>query len=201
MDFSKPPQFYDTFALRDISGEGAATQTWPFFLAAASRNAMITNTPVPVKSCWNGIVVFQAEPFYGDRALSFRGIPDSLSLHHLEGSECCLIHADNRLTPMHGVWLNPNVRVSYNPESDKVVRAETGLWPTKKEKFVGIWMNRWARLVGVIPRYIQQYRVDKRIKLWGHETRKEAHAEIPKRWSHCLINEMQVLVQNGWKHL
>ncbi|KFY60426.1 hypothetical protein V497_03659 [Pseudogymnoascus sp. VKM F-4516 (FW-969)] len=201
MDFSKPPQFYDTFALRDVSGEEAATQTWPFFLSAASRNAMITNTPVPVKSCWNGIVVFQAEPFYGDRALSFRGIPDSLSLHHLEGSECCLIHADNRLTPTHGVWLNPNVRVSYNPESDKVVRAETGLWPTKKEKFVGIWMNRWARLMGVIPRYIQQYRVDRRIKRWGHETREEAQPEIPKRWSHCLINEMQVLVHNGWKHL
>lgn len=201
MDFSKPPQFYDTFALRDVSGEEAATQTWPFFLARASRNAMITNTPVPVKSCWNGIVVFQAEPFYGSKALSFRGIPDSLALRHLEGSECCLIHADNRLTRLHGVWLNPNVRVSYNPESDKIVRAETGLWPTKKEKFVGIWKNRFARLVGIIPRYIQEYRVGKRMKLWGYETRDEAHGEIPGAWSHCLINEMQVLVQNGWKHL
>ncbi|ELR10247.1 hypothetical protein VC83_08959 [Pseudogymnoascus destructans] len=201
IDFSKPPQFYDTFALRDVSGGEAATQTWPFFLDSASRKAMITNTPVPVKSCWNGIVVFQVEPFYGNKALSFRGIPDSLALRHLEGSECCLIHADNRLTPLHGVWLNPNVRVSYNPESDKIVRAETGLWPTKKEKFVGIWMNRFARLVGIIPRYIQEYKVGKRMKLWGHETRDEAHGEIPVAWSHCLINEMQVLVQNGWKHL
>ena len=201
MDFSKPPQFYDTFALRDISGAEAVTQTWPFFLAPESRNAMITNSPVPVKSCWNGIVVFQAGPFYDDRALSFRGIPDSLALHHLEASECCLIHADNQLTPLQGVWLNPNVRVSYNPESDRVVRAELGIWPAKTEKFIGIWSNRLARLAGSFRRYIQQYTVSKRIRLWLHEVEQDTRTEFPGDWAHCLINEMQVLVQNGWKHL
>jgi hypothetical protein len=201
MDFSKPPQFYDTFALRDISGTEAVTQTWPFFLGPESRKAMITNSPVPVKSCWNGIVVFQADPFYDDQALIFHGIPDSLALHHLEASECCLIHADNRLTQLRGVWLNPNVRVSYNPESDKVVRAETGLWPTQTEKFMGIWRNRLARVVGVFRRNIQQYTVGKRIWLWRHQEPEEAQTEVPGHWAHCLINEMQVLVHNGWKHL
>src|SRR5438270_8111059 len=95
LDFSKPPLYYDTFALRDISGAEPVTNTWPYFLAAASRDALLSNAPVPIKSCWNGIVVFQADPFYRDPPLSFRGIPDSLAIHHLEGSECCLIHADN----------------------------------------------------------------------------------------------------------
>ena len=105
-----PLLYYDTFALRDISGAKPVTQSWPFFLATESRNAVKSNSPVPVKSCWNGIVVFQADPFYKSPPLSFRGIPDSLAVHHLEGSECCLIHADNELSTVKGVWLNPNVR-------------------------------------------------------------------------------------------
>ncbi|KAK6613168.1 hypothetical protein H4I95_01512 [Botrytis cinerea] len=73
IDFAKPPLFYDTFALRDIKGEEPITQTWPFFLATESRNAMKTSAPIPVRSCWNGIVVFQAEPFYENPSLRFRG--------------------------------------------------------------------------------------------------------------------------------
>jgi hypothetical protein len=55
LDFSKPPYFYDTFALRDIQGHERATLTWPYFRAAKSRRAMINAEPVPVASCWNGI--------------------------------------------------------------------------------------------------------------------------------------------------
>lgn len=55
LDFSKPPRFYDTFALRDSEGHEALTQTWPFFRSHQSRQAMKSNSPVPVKSCWNGM--------------------------------------------------------------------------------------------------------------------------------------------------
>ncbi|RFU33789.1 hypothetical protein B7463_g2534, partial [Scytalidium lignicola] len=129
LDFSKPPIYYDTFALRDISGAKPITEAWPYFLSTRSRHAIMSNAPVPVKSCWNGIVVFQAEPFYHNPPLRFRGIPDSLATHHLEGSECCLIHADNDLSARKGVWLNPNVRVSYNAEADEVVNPNTGVLP------------------------------------------------------------------------
>jgi hypothetical protein len=30
-------------------------QTWPYFRARESREAMLKNHPVPVTSCWNGI--------------------------------------------------------------------------------------------------------------------------------------------------
>lgn len=55
MDFSKPPSFYDTFALRDAEGHEAVTPTFPYFRAKASRTAMMSGQPVPLRSCWNGI--------------------------------------------------------------------------------------------------------------------------------------------------
>ncbi|KAJ4321016.1 hypothetical protein N0V84_005597, partial [Fusarium piperis] len=55
LDFSKPPRFYDTFALRDIDGHEHATQTWPYFRSSKSRAAMKRGEPVPVSSCWNGM--------------------------------------------------------------------------------------------------------------------------------------------------
>lgn len=61
LDFSNPPSYYDTFALRDSEGEAHLMQTWPFFRSSPSRKAMIANEPaVPVKSCWNGIGTFHS---------------------------------------------------------------------------------------------------------------------------------------------
>ncbi|SPQ25522.1 32d47f56-b61b-4914-af33-11debf7c489f [Thermothielavioides terrestris] len=122
LDFSKPPLFYDTFALRDAHGHVHASQTWPYFRASASRNAMVSGQPVPVTSCWNGIVAMPASTFTGLRGLRFRGLPDSLAAAHLEASECCLIHADNPASRSRGVFLNPAVRVGYSRAAyDRVV--------------------------------------------------------------------------------
>lgn len=56
LDFSHPPLYYDTFALRDVEGNAHAIQTWPYFKAGGSRNALVKNLDaVPVTSCWNGI--------------------------------------------------------------------------------------------------------------------------------------------------
>jgi hypothetical protein len=55
LDFSKPPQFYDTFALRDAEGHEMLMQTWPYFRARESRRGMLANSPTPVTSCWNGM--------------------------------------------------------------------------------------------------------------------------------------------------
>lgn len=58
LDFSKPPNYYDTFALRDSIGYEHVTQTWPYFRSWKSRHAMKRSTPVPVASCWNGMGKF-----------------------------------------------------------------------------------------------------------------------------------------------
>jgi hypothetical protein len=155
-----------------------------------------------VKSCWNGLVVFQADPFYKDPPLRFRGVPDSLAIHHLEGSECCLIHADNELTKMQGVWLNPNVRVSYNPEANKIVNPQTGMWPSRSEKVKGLWSNRWARWTGFPRRFIERCVVNWRLRAWRDEIqRKSLDENYHNDGAHCMVNEMQVLVENGWAHV
>ena len=58
IDFAKPPQFYDTFALRDAEGQEAVMPTFPYFRAKSSRDAIISGQPTPVTSCWNGIGEF-----------------------------------------------------------------------------------------------------------------------------------------------
>ncbi|GAB7352058.1 hypothetical protein MBLNU459_g2566t1 [Dothideomycetes sp. NU459] len=84
LDFSRPPSIYDTFALRDIDGHEQLMSTWPYFRAAASREAVKTGNPVPVTSCWNGMVVMDAAPFYGRmsrRQASAKGAKDAKQLN------------------------------------------------------------------------------------------------------------------------
>lgn len=87
-------------------------------------------------------MVMDAAPFYSYN-LSFRGIPDSLALQHLEGSECCLIHADNPLSQVKGVWLNPNVRVGYSEAAYEAVNADDRLSVYTIAR--GLWQNRVYR--------------------------------------------------------
>lgn len=193
LDFARPPDYYDTFALRDSEGYEAVTSTFPYFRSKTSRNAMRKGEPVPVQSCWNGIVAFDADPFTGIDALSFRGIEDSLATYHLEGSECCLVHADNPLTASKGLWTNPNVRVGYSAQAYENVHSSDP-WPSMAGAWVGSWRNRLMRWLS--GEYFKRRTVDARLKEWG--AAQESRFEPGRQ---CLINEMQVLVENGWAHV
>jgi hypothetical protein len=136
-----------------------------------------------------------ANSFTGIRGLQFRGIPDSLAASHLEASECCLIHADNPGSRSKGVFLNPAVRVGYNRAAYDAVHAPGGgSWLSLKEVYVGLWWNRLARWV-TTP-WFEEWEVRGRIKRWerGEEGRRE-------RGDFCVVDEMQIVVHNGWKHL
>lgn len=214
LDFETPPALYDTFALRDSDGYEPLTQIWPYFRSAASRNAIITNQPVPVQSCWNGMVAMPAFPFY-DQAnhLHFRGVPDSLALEHVEGSECCLIHADNPLSEDLGVWINPNVRVGYcHPdlrskkikldwESFKQVCQKpydavhrSGSWVSHFQIAWGLWEHRMWRWVSL--RWMQNRKVRRRLQAWSAEG--EANVEVGDM---CLVDELHILEPHGWLHV
>ncbi len=193
MDFKRPPEYYDTFALRDSSGHEAVMSSFPYFRSGASRRAIMRGEPVPVQSCWNGIVVFDAKPFYDSVQLEFRGISDSLAAFHLEGSECCLIHADNPLTQTRGVWLNPNVRVGYSAEAYSEVH-QGSIWPSAIVGLVGIWINRFWRWTTTT--HLKSSTVNSRLRQW-----KAGDAGRSEPGTHCLINEMQVLIENGWAHV
>lgn len=137
-----------------------------------------------------------AAPFYEEKhPLSFRGVPDSLALHHVEGSECCLIHVDNPLTPSKGVWLNPHVRVGYNPDAYQLVHGEAYYgWFTPLRICLKLWENRFKRwFTSPLPK---DWTISARLRAWS--------SEGPNRvepGGMCLVDEMQVIVANGWAHV
>ncbi|KAJ4285963.1 hypothetical protein N0V90_013529 [Kalmusia sp. IMI 367209] len=201
LDFNRPPLFYDTFALRDAEGHEMLMQKWPYFQARESRRAILANVPVPVSSCWNGMgyllsyatVAMPAQPFISDPPLRFRGIPDSLAASHLEGSECCLIHADNPLSAEKRVLVNPNVRVGYSGEAYDAVHPQRSLqsfW----QIFGALWENRLRRWTTTVS--FKEMYVRRQIARW-----KKGNRHREERGNSCLVNEMQVLAENGWAHV
>jgi hypothetical protein len=136
-----------------------------------------------------------AEPFYRYPRLAFRGIPDTLAKSHIEGSECCLIHADNPFTRMYGVWLNPNVRVGYNDQAYREVNSESSsTWMSLFSVARGLWTNRLTRWSSST--WFKELLVRRRVNLWM-----KMHTGSYEVGTSCLINEMQVLVANGWAHV
>ncbi|KAK5938439.1 hypothetical protein PMZ80_009409 [Knufia obscura] len=219
IDFHYPPAFYDTFALRDIEGRGPVMSTFPYFRADETRNALLKGAPAQVKSCWNGVLVVDAAPYY-DRilpntvgsghhlqtGLRFRGIPDSLALHKLEASECCLIHADLIASgfAQRGIFLNPAVRSGYTTEAYELTHRGpdngfVGGW----QYVTGVWKNRFARWKtdGISSSAGQNMaEVYRRIRKWQNEVTShgEKRSEVG---DYCTIMEMHILIWNGWKHV
>lgn len=198
MDYKSPPTYYDTFALRDDFGLKTVSLYWPWFQSPTSRASALRNEPVQVASCWNGIVVFDAAPFYASKPLEFRGIADSLADYHLEGSECCLIHADNYLSAQKGVWLNPNVRVGYSVNAYNKIKRDH--FPTAFWTVVGAWVDRANSWRVAVQTSLEARVVRKRLEAWMAET-PAGESRRYEPGEACLINEMQIMWSNGWKHL
>jgi hypothetical protein len=198
MDYKASPTYYDTFALRDDQGKKTLSLFWPWFQSPKARESARQNEPIEVFSCWNGVVVFDAEAFYKDPRLSFRGIDDSLADFHLEGSECCLIHADNYLSKEKGVWLNPNVRVGYSVKAYKRIHQDR--LPTPFWAIVGAWVNRISSWKVGMQTRLEARVVRKRLEQWIKETPAGQYPRYEPGEA-CLINEMQIMWSNGWKHL
>lgn len=152
------------------------------------------------------MIVFDAAPFYspslGGSSLQFRGVDDELAAHHVEGSECCLIHADNPESQEKGVFLNPNVRVSYNATVYPIVNP--GIhelqWPARSDMVKGMWRNRMSRWAGWVKLWSEGTVVRRRVGKWIKEGKKVGEAR-EERGLECLVNEMQVLYDNGWQHV
>lgn len=138
------------------------------------------------------LVTMDAAPFYSDN-LTFRGIPDGLAAKHVEGSECCLIHADNTLSRTKGVWLNTRVRVGYTGKAYDTVNPGS-VWLSTLDIFRGLWKNRFTRWFTTL--WYQNWIIRWRLSDW--EKQDPSHEEVRQI---CLANEMQVLVANGWAHL
>ncbi|KAM5446165.1 hypothetical protein MaudCBS49596_006851 [Microsporum audouinii] len=130
VDFINPFKFYDTFASRDLEGYSMGLPFFPWFTTAGDgqsrRDVLSQRDAVRVRSCWGGMVAFDARYFQQpspspqqqqqqqhNNTYRFRAEPDLL----WEASECCLIHADiqDRESVDTGIYVNPYIRVAYSP--------------------------------------------------------------------------------------
>jgi len=114
VDFINPVKMYDTFATRDIDGWQLGLPFFPFFATAPSRRLVsLGSSAIPVKSCWGGVVAFDASYFTRRAdadadAVRFRAEKEPF----WDASECCLVHAD--IDRPQTTFVNPFVRVAYD---------------------------------------------------------------------------------------
>ncbi|KAI7863188.1 mannosyltransferase 1, partial [Spinellus fusiger] len=105
-------EFYDTFATREADERWVGSGKYPYFALEESRRLLYKEEPIPVYSCWNGIIALNAEPFLEVQRIEFRAIiPDEYE-PVTEASECCLIHTDLRSLGYKRIYINPTVKVS-----------------------------------------------------------------------------------------
>lgn len=138
VDFANPFKFYDTYATRDLQGYSMGLPFYPWFSTAGSgesrRDVIEGKDAVRVRSCWGGMVAFDAKYFqtplpHKSSPARFRSSDDLF----WEASECCLIHADIQDPQSDvdeivdtGIYMNPFIRVAYDS------RTLSWLWLTRR---------------------------------------------------------------------
>ncbi|KAM0716510.1 hypothetical protein Q7P37_007955 [Cladosporium fusiforme] len=191
VDFIMPSKFYDTFATRDTEGYQMGVPFFPWFTNAGngtSRRDVLSQTDaVRVKSCWGGMVAFEAKWFQprmhtiDDKppantsttpALRFRSEPDT----YWDSSECCLIHADlaslAASTTASGIYMNPYIRVAYSP------RTLHWLAFTRRFERLYPWIHQFVNFLssrpGFNPRRTQKAgdRVIDKVWVWDDQSKR-----------------------------
>ena len=146
VDFVDYFKFYDTYATRDMEGYSMGVPFYPWFSSAGgaqSRSDVISQKDaVRVKSCWGGMVAFDAKFLQSTRRslanntreIEYHNIspltPSNVSLPirfraepemYYDACECCLIQADILSTSQRedvdqdtGIYFNPYIRVAYS---------------------------------------------------------------------------------------
>ncbi|PHH72729.1 hypothetical protein CDD83_4885 [Cordyceps sp. RAO-2017] len=90
-----------------------------------------------------------------------------------------------------GVFLNPRVRVGYSLAAYRATHRP-GAWVSAWDIFRGLWLNRLRRWASVAP---DGWAVRRRLRRW------ERDQPAREPGSFCLVDELQVLVDNGWAHV
>lgn len=223
VDFDNPFKFYDTYATRDLHGYSMGLPFYPWFSTAGngdSRNDVLQNKDaVRVRSCWGGMVAFDAKYFQSPRPTSttpvrFRAGGDLF----WEASECCLIHADIQDPQVNvdeitdtGIYMNPYVRVAYDR------RTLSWLGITRRfEKLYSFIQNVGNHLVGLPwynPRRIEGPGQSVQETVWVPDSSKDGGGSfqvvdrIAGNDGFCGRRGLQVIVedrkpgQKGWENI
>ncbi|RJE22565.1 hypothetical protein PHISCL_05111 [Aspergillus sclerotialis] len=164
VDFINPFKFYDTYATRDLEGYSMGLPFFPWFSRAGKadswKDVQKGKDAVRVRSCWGGMVAFDAKFFQqrNEPPATESGLGEARPIHFRashdlfwEASECCLIHADiqdiqpapHEITDT-GIYMNPYVRVAYDS------RTLSWLGTTRRfEKLYSLIHNLGNNIVGL----------------------------------------------------
>jgi hypothetical protein len=152
VDFINPFKFYDTYATRDLEGYSMGVPFFPWFSdsgdARSREDVLAGKDAVPVKSCWGGMVAFDAKFFQHQGNTTdietsevrgkgmdtagqssparFRALNDTDLFW--DASECCLIHADIQPPPTHPETSSPSSSSSPETKSTPAPIPETGIY-------------------------------------------------------------------------
>jgi len=105
---------------RDLRGDELSGK-YPWFKDSTARIQVFQNNPVRVLSCWNGLVVFKADPLMranrtSDEGPNQRAAPlrfRTSSPGETVASECLLFCKDLWRLGYQQILINPTVKVSY----------------------------------------------------------------------------------------
>ena len=172
-DFINAFKFYDRFATRDFEGETMGVPFFPWFAnsgdAVSRREVLAQKDAVRVRSCWGGMVAFEAKWFQTTQgevqyAPHDDGMSSALNVAPLrfryeqdsfwDASECCLIHADltylrhgNDITTDTGIYANPYIRVAYDS------RTLSWLPYTRRVERLYSWIHNLLNYLVRFPEY------------------------------------------------
>lgn len=209
VDFINPFKFYDTYATRDLEGYSMGVPFFPWFTSAghgSSRaDVLAGKDAVRVKSCWGGMVAFDAKPFQTNPPLRFRATEDT----YWDASECCLIHADilkegtfEEDGDYVGVYMNPFVRVAYD--------SRTLAWLhtiQRFERLFSVLHNLINHLVGMPwfnPRRLEEQGAEVEETVWIADSSLKGGGSFQKQTreargdGYCGIRMLQVLKDTPW---
>ena len=168
VDFINPFKFYDTFATRDLGGFSMGVPFFPWFSYGGDprshQDVVDGSDAVRVRSCWGGMVAFDARFFQpqplGSSVPETAGSQSSLKIVapyrfrteqdlFWDASECCLIQADIQ-SPDHentGIYMNPYVRVAYS------TRTLSWLWFTRRFERLYTPIHSMVDILVSLPRH------------------------------------------------
>ncbi|VUC36075.1 unnamed protein product [Clonostachys rosea] len=184
----------NALTLRDDDGHLPVSAHWPWLSSSRSRSAAWAGKPIPVRSCWGGIVAFDAQPFYDpDSPLRFRSVSDEVASLNMEASERCLIQTDNPLANSRGIWIEPSVR--------NTLDCKEGCWkparPFSPDTWLtairGVWSNRLGTRRGASSGAETNPEFP-RVRDWAAR----GDPRVDEKAVSCLMDEMQIIKRTKW---
>ncbi|KAK9819667.1 hypothetical protein WJX72_000923 [[Myrmecia] bisecta] len=126
---------YDIWVARDALGR-RFNNKWPYVNDEPSQQRMRAGLPFPVKCCWNGVLVLNAQPFHNGLRFRSRRPQDCYTCAE------SLLCEDLIRSGHDQFWMDPVVQVAY--EQDEAVLLHTSMTAFIND-------TRWAEVMSAPP--------------------------------------------------